>query len=65
MSPRWQVMAMSDRRRICITLPCPALTVLDNLVYQARRDGRAASRSSVITALVENAIPEVPVYMED
>lgn len=57
---------MSDRRRICIMLPCSTLNVLDNLVYQARRGGIAcASRSSVIADLVEHAIPYVPMHMKD
>lgn len=57
---------MSDRRRICIMLPSQTISVLDNLVYQARRDGfSCASRSSVIAELVENVVPYVPMYMED
>lgn len=57
---------MSDRRRICIMLPSHTISVLDNLVYQARRDGfTCASRSSVIADLVEDSIPYVPAYMED
>ena len=56
---------MSDRRRICIMLPCSTLNVLDNLVYQARRGGVCASRSSVIAGMIDDAVPSIIGEMEE
>ena len=51
-------------RRICITIPCTTVAALDNLVYQAKRDGYTdTSRSSIINHLVEAAIPTVSAHM--
>lgn len=52
------------KRRICITLTETSISMLDNLVYAAKRGNPRASRSTVIARLIDSAVPDVPAELE-